>query len=630
MWLWGGLHFILKPSTQRPMDAGDKKRPGGIRQRLESEHLERTRASSLANYLLGQYAWGTMSVQQVQDIASLAMEDLQQTESLVRFPDFEQLSKLGSSGMHVNNMSRDIGRYIDSIGNLPPTSAVEIPTKQGDAKTGIMLPHEIFSFLFENYPTAFKKLFMPGGENDCENFWRQCSGASTLHGQPALRRLDTKKAVPIGFHGDEVPIGGRGKTWCKLAVVLSFFSLLATSMPTKDSLLWIWACNPAQFVSGDGGSVHAFMLVLKWSLDTLFSGVWPRTDHRGVRYHPQSREGKKAGKHLAGGYYGIVMALIGDLDYMNKFLGLPHWTSAANPCNLCKCTKAGPLTWKDSRSNAPWRATTYTTGSWRANPDRSKNPIFDTANMSGLSCQSDYMHVKYLGYQQFFLGSVLWLLVHEILLGEPLANIRAIGLYVFRYQRRYNIPSKFPLTAWRKLSIFERQKGFPKLRGKGAHIRHVAKALSSLWNRKMSPANRNHRRIALIFKLDSEVDAILDRYSADLGYYALPAEDATSVISKQIQISQLYQVLEEQYATAATPLFNVVSKLHYSHHIFDEARHLHPHLSWCWRGEDFMNVASTLLSSCMRGRSDAGATIKAVQKYRLAMHLSWRKMNSFR
>ena len=148
-------------------------------------------------------------------------------------------------------------------------------------------------------------------------------------------------------------------------------------------------------------------------LDALFSGVWPRVDHRGVRHPPQSREGKKAGKYLAGGFYGIVMALIGDLDYMNKFLGLPHWASAANPCNLCLCTKAGPLTWKDSRPNAPWRATTYTTGSWQANPDRSKNPIFDAANISGLSCQSDYMHVKYLGYQQFFLGSVLWLLVHE-------------------------------------------------------------------------------------------------------------------------------------------------------------------------------------------------------------------------
>ena len=123
------------------------------------------------------------------------MEDLQQTESLVKFPDLKKFSTLGTGGVHVNNMSRDIGKYIDSIGSLPPTSAVEIPTNQGDAKTGILLPHEIFSFLFENYPNAFNKLFMPGGETECEKNWRQCSGASCLHGQPALRKLETKKAV---------------------------------------------------------------------------------------------------------------------------------------------------------------------------------------------------------------------------------------------------------------------------------------------------------------------------------------------------------------------------------------------------------------------------------------------------
>ena len=85
------------------------------------------------------------------------------------------------------------------------------------------------------------------------------------------------------------------------------------------------------------------------------------------------------------GFYGIVMALIGDLDYMNKFLGQPHWASAANPCNLCLCTKAGPLTWKDSRPNAPWRATTYTTGSWQANPDRSKKFVLSRMRLADAS-----------------------------------------------------------------------------------------------------------------------------------------------------------------------------------------------------------------------------------------------------
>ena len=60
------------------------------------------------------------------------------------------------------------------------------------------------------------------------------------------------------------------KCGAKWQLSLVFLNLLATALPTKDSLLRIWACNPAQFVSGDQGSVHAFMLVLRWSTGCSF------------------------------------------------------------------------------------------------------------------------------------------------------------------------------------------------------------------------------------------------------------------------------------------------------------------------------------------------------------------------
>ena len=108
--------------------------------------------------------------------------------------------------------------------------------------------------------------------------------------------------------------------------------------------------------------------------------------------------------------------------------------------------------------------------------------VNNAMNVTGLTVQPDLMHVKYLGYQQFWLGSVMWMLVNEILPASPLANLRGIGLYVLRWQRRHNVSAKFPLGAFQKLSIFQRKKGYPKLRGKGAHVRHLAGALSSLWN----------------------------------------------------------------------------------------------------------------------------------------------------
>jgi len=523
-------------------------------------------------------------------------------------------------------MSRDIEKYIESINYLPKPTMVDLPTKKQNELTGVMLPHQIFSFLYEKYPTVFKKLFMPGGTQQIRDFWKQCSGAACLQGQPCLRSLNRAKAIPIGVHGDEVPIAGRGKCWVKMAIMISWFSLLSLQISAREGLLWIWAANPAQFKEGVEGTVHCFMEVLQWSIDVLFSGIWPSKDYRGIPYHPDSPEAKKSGSFLAGGHYCVLISLIGDLDYCNKFLGLPHWASASQPCSRCRCKKQGPYTWKDSRLEAPWRETIYKTADWLASEDRSRNPIFNAMNVTGLSAQPDLMHVKYLGYQQFWLGSVLWMLVHELLPASPLANLRGIGLYVLRWQRRHNVSARFPLGSFQKLSIFQRKKGYPKIRGKGAHVRHLGGALAALWNKKMSPTNPNHVRVKLIFKLDLEIESILNSYSPDSGCYALPEPQALEVRAKQSQKAQLHQMLEEEYSTADVPLFNVTSKLHYSHHIMDDSRHLHPHLSWCWRGEDFMNVSSTLLSSCLRGRSDRQASIKALQKYSLGMQLAWEKV----
>lgn len=603
------------------MEINAKRRRGGLQQRLDEEQRQHTRSSKLANHLLTQYAWGLMSVQEVQAFAALGLQDLTEGNCTVIFPDLVQLSKLGSSGTNKQNMSRDIEKYIESINYLPKPTMVDLPTKKQNELTGVMLPHQIFSFLYEKYPTVFKKLFIPGGTEQIRDFWKQCSGAACLQGQPCLRSLNR-----AGVHGDEVPIAGRSKCWVKMAIMISWFSLLSLQISVREGLLWIWAANPAQFKEGVEGTVHCFMEVLQWSIDVLFSGIWPSKDYRGIPYHPDSPEAKKSGSFLAGGHYCVLISLIGDLDYCNKFLGLPHWASASQPCSRCRCKKQGPYTWKDSRLEAPWRETIYKTADWLASEDRSRNPIFNAMNVTGLSAQPDLMHVKYLGYQQFWLGSILWMLVHELLPASPLANLRGIGLYVLRWQRRHNVSARFPLGSFQKLSIFQRKKGYPKIRGKGAHVRHLGGALAALWNKKMSPTNPNHVRVKLIFKLDLEIESILNSYSPDSGCYALPEPQALEVRAKQSQKAQLHQMLEEEYSTADVPLFNVTSKLHYSHHIMDDSRHLHPHLSWCWRGEDFMNVSSTLLSSCLRGRSNRQASIKALQKYALGMQLAWEKV----
>ena len=89
-----------------------KRRKGGLQQRLEEARVESERSSVVAEYLLQQYAWGLMSVQQVQQIAALVLQDMDllKVSTDVVFPQLEALRKLGSSGIHMT-YEQHVQRY---------------------------------------------------------------------------------------------------------------------------------------------------------------------------------------------------------------------------------------------------------------------------------------------------------------------------------------------------------------------------------------------------------------------------------------------------------------------------------------------------------------------------------------
>ena len=98
-----------------------------------------------------------------------------------------------------------------------------------------------------------------------------------------------------------------------------------------------------------------FFYILSWSLEALQKGRWPESNHLGQKYDPSSTERKLAGTFLANGYCGILWSLVGDLEYFNKVLQLPHYSNKTHPCALCRCSGGSDATsWKDCRLSAPW------------------------------------------------------------------------------------------------------------------------------------------------------------------------------------------------------------------------------------------------------------------------------------
>ena len=122
------------------------------------------------------------------------------------------------------------------------------------------------------------------------------------------------KFIPLFIHGDGA---GRGKSWQKSMDSFSWGSLMSRGATKIVSLLicCIFALSKVKgFAVPQGSTMNAVFERMRMSFTALFHGTWPGTR-----------------RLLAGGYRAVVYVLQGDLDYLAKDLGLPHYSA----CDCC-------------------------------------------------------------------------------------------------------------------------------------------------------------------------------------------------------------------------------------------------------------------------------------------------------
>lgn len=269
------------------MDEGPtKKRKGGQRQRMAAEQRDTRVPSALAEFLLSQFAWGHFSGQMVQHIAQLAMADFKRVAGEIDgLDDLVWMSKLGTSGAHSNNVHRDLMLHVDVGNKLPKPFPFTLVFKapHGQQFQTAILPHELFSAIYHSYPGAWKESILPDTGRIPE-FWQGVRSHPQLEGHPLLKRQNYQNlCIPIGIHGDGVPIVGLGKGWVKMALVFSWCSLLCLGN-TLSSQFYIWSVFEKLCVSGVcDGTLSNFFKILVWSLKSLWLGVWPAEDWEGKR-----------------------------------------------------------------------------------------------------------------------------------------------------------------------------------------------------------------------------------------------------------------------------------------------------------------------------------------------------------
>ena len=281
--------LVFSPSAMKRRRASPpqgNKRKGGVRQRLAAQRREldeKPHTSALAVLLLQLFSWGEASPQLCQRIASAAYEDAMMfynTETDLR--DLKVIGDIGCKGKWPNKCYQDLMLKMPLRVCIPLPTLSQLPFREpcSSLQQAFLLPHELFASIWSSYPSTWKKCVVPD-EQVLESFWRHNENhpafdAADFHGIPDFRR----RCVPIGLHGDDVPITGVGKAWAQQQTVFSWSSLIATG-ETRDRQYFIYSCwEKLRSVDAnqEKDTLGCFFKILVWSLKWLRLGLWPDSD----------------------------------------------------------------------------------------------------------------------------------------------------------------------------------------------------------------------------------------------------------------------------------------------------------------------------------------------------------------
>ena len=475
----------------------------GVRQkraRAEAANRKPVGNSRVAELLVLSVVLGHISPQFCQKVAAACRTDLETVlEGYDISGELDKLASIGNSGNSIQSCRRDLFNSVLQVPKLVG-QVLMLPFKCAQAASGwkqestiVLFPHETFACMFEHYTRAWQKLIYPGRDKVFE-FWSAMQSHPLLDNNPvrAIANYMTH-VVPFWLHGDGVATTGVGKAWAKMMDAVSFGSMLASGS-TIDCCFISWAVYKVRCckAGGVGHTMHAYWSALAWSFDALFSGKWPTHDHLGNAYDPDSPQGKRADKPLVplpdGTFLrGMLFNVKCDLDFSGNDLELSN-VGSHRGCTYCPATR-DPLDtpWYDfSRDIAAWVGATFTNQSWQLARPATGISLFRLMFVSCLSVGQDGMHIKHLGCDRYFYGSVLWLLVFEVLDDSPTDNMKFIFGRIQQFYRDNNYNHR-RYSTYKNIHIgmfcwssqpFAR---YPQLKGKAAEIHHLGPALLLIW-----------------------------------------------------------------------------------------------------------------------------------------------------
>ena len=299
--------------------------------------------SRLGQLLVEMYCWSELSLPKMQAIAAAAVHDSQPTPH----PDLVRLAKLGGSGDHPQNMGRDFKRLVCEPSLADAISEISLPIRKLPlnifrfrvVRQLIILPHMLFATIFAKHRNDFDMAMCGGSEDRLAEFWQAMEDHPAMAAHLRDRPNWQRRAIPLGLHGDGLPVTGVGKTWAQSAEAFSWGSLVAPGSTIRSLYLMFMCYKSLVVASGGLSTMDAIWRKVCWSFYWLWMGVWPEEDEFGRPWVSGTLDHARAGTSLAGGFFATIWTIKGDLEWLALGLGLNH-TSSRDPCAGAGQTRA--------------------------------------------------------------------------------------------------------------------------------------------------------------------------------------------------------------------------------------------------------------------------------------------------
>ena len=287
----------------------------------------------------------------------------------------------------------------------------------------------------------------------------------------------------------------------------------------------------------------------------------------------------------------------------------------------CDATNSAARPWTDCR-NAPsnsWIPTCWTNATHAAHFGNDRHRILRVLPGFGQgNVIPDILHNKWLGADQYYLGSALTLLTHHHMDGTPAANIQVVMNCIRVAYKDENVPRKDRYPSLRTTQYKAALVAIlPKLKGTGVQCKGLAKVMPTVFANFMDHEDEGHKMVLVGLNCIRETNLLIEE---NYHCHRFPAGAAQKFVELSFLIAQTTSALINRYHPAL-PLFHYTIKLHYTLHCALCSQYTNPLHGDCSSGEVLMKSAKRLVKGCLAGNPIHKVGSVALRKYLKGFHL---------